>query len=48
MGVEIKEGDPYQGKRQFNVRDIFALDEEDENEEDSTASDADDDWADAE
>ena len=48
MGVEIKEGDPYQGKRQFNVRDIFALDEEDEDEEDSTDSDADDDWADAE
>lgn len=46
MGVEIKEGDPYNGKRQFNVRDIFALDEEDE--EGSTDSDADDDWADAE
>ena len=45
MGVEIKEGDPYQGKRQFNVRDIFALDEE---EEGSTDSDADDDWGDAE
>lgn len=48
MGIEIKEGDPYQGKRQFNVRDIFALDEEDEEEGDSIASDADDDWADAE
>lgn len=46
MGIEIKEGDPYQGKRQFNVRDIFALDEEEE--EGSTDSDADDDWADAE
>ena len=46
MGVEIKEGDPYNGKRQFNVRDIFALDEEEE--EGSTDSDADDDWADAE
>ena len=46
MGVEIKEGDPYNGKRQFNVRDIFALDEEEE--EDSTDSDADDDWTDAE
>lgn len=46
MGVEIKEGDPYNGKRQFNVHDIFALDEEEE--EDSTDSDADDDWADAE
>lgn len=45
MGVEIKEGDPYQGKRQFNVHDIFALDEE---EEGSTDSDADDDWGDAE
>ena len=30
MGIEIKEGDPYQGKRQFNVRDIFALDEDDD------------------
>lgn len=49
MGIEIKEGDPYNGRRQFNVRDIFALDdEEDEGEEDSTSSDADDDWADAE
>lgn len=47
MGIEIKEGDPYNGKRQFNVRDIFALDEEDESEASSTASD-DDDWADAE
>lgn len=46
MGIEIVEGDPYNGKRQFNVRDIFAIDEEDEG--DSTASDADDDWADAE
>lgn len=46
MGVEIKEGDPYNGKRQFNVRDIFALDEEEE--KGSTDSDADDDWADAE
>ena len=45
MGIEIKEGDPYQGKRQFNVRDIFAIDEEDEG---STYSNADDDWADAE
>lgn len=49
MGIEIKEGDPYNGRRQFNVRDIFALDdEEDEVEEDSTSSDADDDWEDAE
>ena len=48
MGIEIKEGDPYQGKRQFNVRDIFALDDEEEGEEGSTASDGDDDWADAE
>lgn len=48
MGIEIKEGDPYNGKRQFNVRDIFALDDEEgEGKEDSTASD-DDDWADAE
>lgn len=47
MGIEIKEGDPYQGKRQFNVRDIFALDDEEEGEEGSTASN-DDDWADAE
>lgn len=49
MGIEIKEGDPYQGKRQFNVRDIFALDEEEEDEEASEeASSSDDDWADAE
>lgn len=46
MGVEIKESDPYKGKRQFNVYDIFALDEEDEAEEGSTASD--DDWSDLE
>ena len=48
MGIEIKEGDPYQGKRQFNVRDIFALDEEDEDEAEETSSSDDDDWADAE
>lgn len=49
MGIEIKEGDPYNGKRQFNVRDIFALDDEEgEGKEGSTASDDDDDWADAE
>lgn len=46
MGIEIYEGDPYNGKRQFNVRDIFALDEEDEAEEESSVED--DDWADAE
>lgn len=48
MGVEIKEGDPYNGKRQFNVRDIFALDEEDEDGAEETSSSDDDDWADAE
>ena len=47
MGIEIKEGDPYNGKRQFNVRDIFALDDEDEDEASSDSS-SDDDWADAE
>lgn len=47
MGVEIKEGDPYQGKRQFNVRDIFALDEEDDEAEEGTSVE-DDDWSDAE
>lgn len=46
MGVEIKESDPYKGKRQFNVYDIFALDEEDEAEDGSLAED--DDWSDAE
>lgn len=46
MGVEIKESDPYNGKRQFNVYDIFALDEEDEAEDGSLAED--DDWSDAE
>lgn len=44
MGIEIYEADPYNGKRQFNVRDIFALDEEDESEEGPTESD--DDWSD--
>lgn len=44
MGIEIKEGDPYNGKRQFNVRDIFALDGADESEEGPTESD--DDWSD--
>lgn len=46
MGVEIKESDPYKGKRQFNVYDIFALDEEDEAEDGSLAED--EDWSDAE
>lgn len=46
MGVEIKESDPYKGKRQFNVYDIFALDEEDEAEDGSLAED--DDWSGAE
>ena len=46
MGVEIKESDPYKGKRQFNVYDIFALDEEDEAEDGSLAED--DDWSDTE
>lgn len=46
MGVEIKESDPYKGKRQFNVYDIFALDEDDEAEDGSLAED--DDWSDAE
>lgn len=48
MGVEIKEGDPYQGKRQFNVYDIFALDEEDEDGSEEDSSSEDDDWGDAE
>ena len=46
MGVEIKESDPYKGKRQFNVYDIFALDEEDEAKDGSLAED--DDWSNAE
>lgn len=46
MGVEIKESDPYKGKRQFNVYDIFALDEDDEAEDGSLAEDGD--WSDAE
>lgn len=46
MGVEIKESDPYKGKRQFNVYDIFALDEDDEAEDGSSVED--DDWSDAE
>lgn len=48
MGIEIKEGDPYQGKRQFNVRDIFALDEDDEDEAEDSSASEDDDWGDAE
>lgn len=44
MGIEIYEADPYNGKRQFNVRDIFALDGEEESDDASS----DDDWADAE
>ena len=46
MGVEIKESDPYKGKRQFNVYGIFALDEDDEAEDGSSVED--DDWSDAE
>ena len=42
MGIEIYEADPYNGKRQFNVRDIFALDDE----VGSEGSSSDDDWSD--
>ena len=44
MGIEIYEADPYNGKRQFNVRDIFALDDE----VGSEGSSSDDDWSDLE